>query len=232
MLGLPIEAASEKALSETHWEKAAKTRMGKYLTRLETNFISKAIDLSKPNITFMDVGAEAGRFSLLAAHNTATVVSLDIDPHSLRRLKLKNKQANVICADARKLPLKDQVFDFVLMIEVLDYIPELEAALSECKRTLKPNASCILSFGNKSSLKAKLKELQGKPYRHSYKKVMHSLSKTGFKTQRKMGYSWMLFGRTSENSLVPILARLERVFGLRRVVRYSPWVIMHVTKPL
>ncbi len=41
--------------------------MGKYLTNLETNFISKSIDLTRQNLTVMDVGAEAGRFSLFAA---------------------------------------------------------------------------------------------------------------------------------------------------------------------
>ena len=59
--------------TETHWEFAAKTKMGKYLTNLETDFISKSIDLSRANITIMDVGAEAGRFSLLAANNKANV---------------------------------------------------------------------------------------------------------------------------------------------------------------
>ena len=47
--------------------------MCKYLTNLETDFISKSIDLSQANITIMDVGAEAGRFSLLAANNKANV---------------------------------------------------------------------------------------------------------------------------------------------------------------
>ena len=129
-------------------------------------------------------------------------------------------------------PLKDEAFDAVFMIEVLDYIPELEAALAECKRTLKPNAFCILSFGNKSSLKAKLKAMQGKSYRHSYRKVVQCLSKTGFIVKKKTGYSWLPFGRTSESRFVPVLAGIERVLGLRRVPRFSPWVIMHVTKPL
>ena len=216
---------------ETHWEFAAKTKMGKYLTKLETDFISKSVDLCQENITVMDVGAEAGRFSLLAANTKATVVSLDINSYALKRLKLKNRQVNIIQADARFLPLRDEVFDVVFMIEVLDYIPELEQALREGKRALKPEASCILSFGNKSSLKANLKAMQGKSYRHSYKEALQCLSNAGFLVKRKMGYSWLPFGRTSQSSLVPVLAGLERIFGLRRVVRFSPWVIIHVTKP-
>jgi 2-polyprenyl-3-methyl-5-hydroxy-6-metoxy-1,4-benzoquinol methylase len=217
--------------AETHWEFAAKTRMGKYLTNLETDFISKSIDLSNENITVMDVGAEAGRFSLYAANSKATVVSVDVNSYALKRLKLKNRDVNIIQADARYLPLKEGVFDVVFMIEVLDYIPELQQALAECKRTLKPNASSILSFGNKSSLKARLKAMRGKPYRHSYKEAVQCLSATGFTVKRKMGYSWLPFGRTSQSALVPVLAGLERFFGLRRVVRFSPWVIIHVTKP-
>ena len=218
--------------TETHWEKAAKTRMGKYLTSLETNFISKSIDLSQENIKVMDVGAEAGRFSLLAVDSKATVVSVDINSYALKRLKLKNKQISIIQADARHLPLKDEIFDVVFMIEVLDYIPELNSALAECKRTLKPKASCILSFGNKSSLKAKLKAIHGKSYKHSHNGVIQCLSKTGLIVKRKIGYSWLPFGRISESALVPVAAGIERIFMLRRVVRFSPWVIMHLTKPL
>lgn len=216
---------------ETHWEKAAKTRMGKYLTNLETDFISKSIDLSKENIAVIDVGAEAGRFSLLAANNKTCAVSVDINSYGLKRLKLKTKQVNIIQADARNLPLKDEILDVVFMIEVLDYIPELDQALTECKRILKPNAYSILSFGNKTSLKAKLKSIQRKPYRHSYKEVMQCLTRVGFIAKRKTGYSWLPFGRTSQNRLVAIMAACERIFGLRKIVRFSPWVIIHITKP-
>jgi ubiquinone/menaquinone biosynthesis C-methylase UbiE len=228
-LSSPIKPSIDNQ-EETHWEKAAKTKMGKYLTRVETDFISQSFDVQQENITVMDVGAEAGRFSLFSTKNKATVVSLDIDSYSLKRLKRKNKDVNIILADARKLPLKDEVFDAIFMIEVLDYIPELESAFQECKRTLKPNASCFFSFGNKSSLKAKLKEIRGQSYLHSYKNVMGALSKTGLTAKKKTGYSWLLFGRTSENSLIPALATIERYLGFRRIPRFSPWVIVQMTK--
>jgi len=117
------------------------------------------------------------------------------------------------------------------MIEVLDYIPELALALNECKRTLKPEASCVLSFGNKSSFKAKIKGLKGKSYLHSYNSFVQSLLKTGLVMKAQLGYNWLPFGRISQSGFVPLLAWLERVFGLRKVYRYSPWVMMHVVKP-
>ena len=215
---------------ETHWERAAKTRMGKYLTRMETEFIFKSVKQSQTH-TIMDVGAEAGRFSLIGADKKATVISIDLDSYGLKRLNLKNKTVNAIQADARKIPLKDGTCDAIFMIEVLDYITDLDEALMECYRTLKSNAPLILSFGNKSSFKSQLRELRGKSYKHSYGRVMQSLSKTGFVVVRRMGYNWLPFGRTSESRLIPFLAGLEKLFALRRIPRLSPWVIVHTVKP-
>jgi ubiquinone/menaquinone biosynthesis C-methylase UbiE len=215
--------------TKTHWEKASETHMGKYLTQVETRFIINSIDLPKAN-TIMDVGAEAGRFSQLSKAASTETISLDINSYGLKRLKLKTKNINAIRADARKTPIEDQTFDVIFMIEVLDYIPELDEALAECHRTLKPNASLILSFGNNSSLKAKLREISGKSYQHSYRKVTKALVEAGFLIKKKTGYNWLLFGRMSENRMIPILAKMERLFGLRRIPSLSPWVIIHATK--
>ena len=100
----------------------------------------------------------------------------------------------------------------------------------ECYRTLKVNAPLLLSFGNKSSLKSKLREFRGKSYTHSYKGVIQCLSKTGFVVARKMGYSWLPFGRMSENLLVSFLAIVEKLFVLTRIPSLSPWVLVHAVK--
>jgi ubiquinone/menaquinone biosynthesis C-methylase UbiE len=224
-----VEVPKPDVSTKTHWEKASETHMGKYLTQVETRFIMNSIDLSKAN-TVMDVGAEAGRFSQLSKAASTETISLDINLYGLKRLKLKTKNINAIQADARKTPIEDQTIDVIFMIEVLDYIPELDEALAECHRTLKLNASLILSFGNKSSLKAKLREIRGKSYQHSYRKVTKALIEAGFSIKKKTGYNWLLFGRMSENRLIPILAKMERLFGLRRIPSLSPWVIIHATK--
>jgi ubiquinone/menaquinone biosynthesis C-methylase UbiE len=212
---------------ETHWEKAAKTRMGKYLTQVETNFIQNALNLTQTHV-IMDVGAEAGRFSQLDSN--AETISIDIDSYGLKRLKQKAPSTNVIQADARKIPLKNEALDATTMIEVLDYIPELDQAFSEAFRTLKPDATLIVSFGNKSSLKAKLRKLGGKSYQHSYNNVTQALKKAGFTIKKKTGYNWLLFGRMSQNPLIPFLTKVERLIGLRNIPSQSPWVIVHAVK--
>jgi len=227
----PDLSTSTASIQETHWEMAAKTCMGKYLTDVETAFIKKSVDFSKTELV-LDVGAESGRISLMALNTKTRVVSIDIDCVSLKRLRQRTKQVCVVVADARCLPFKREVFDAVFMVEVLDYIPELEVALNEGNRILKVNSLGILTFGNKSSLKGKMKGLAGNSYSHSYKEVTSGLLKTGFCLTAQLGFNWLPFGRTSSNGLVPYFAWLERVFRLRKLCKYSPWVICHVIKQL
>lgn len=214
---------------ETHWEKAAKTRMGKYLTQVETDFIFNSINPSNIH-ALMDLGSETGRFSSLKLETNARTISIDLDSYGLKRLKLKVKHVNAIQADARKIPVKNEVCDAIVMIEVLDYISDVEAALRECNRTLKLHASLVISFGNKSSLKASLRKMLGKSYRHSYGVVMRLLSQNGFTVKQKLGYSWLPLGRTSENRLIPFLIVIEKLFALRRIPSLSPWVLVCAEK--
>ncbi len=203
--------------------------MGKYLTRLEAAFILRVITISKPGLV-IDVGAEAGRFSLLADKSKASVVGIDVDKYSLRRLKQKNPGVPVVQADARKLPFKNEAFDSALMVEVVDYIPQLCDALSECHRIQKVNSPLVFSFGNQSSLKAKLRSFRGKAYAHSYREVKQCLAKVGFKVDAQMGYNWLPFGRMSQSRLVPFFAGAEKALALRRLPKFSPWVMVKATK--
>jgi ubiquinone/menaquinone biosynthesis C-methylase UbiE len=215
-------------LEETYWEKKNRTKMGIYITNIETQFIFDSKSLKEEGLA-VDVGSGAGRFSLLLAR-FMSVVAVDLDLHALKRLKFKNKNVNVILADARFMPLKHGVVDNILMIELLDCVKESELIMSECSRILKNDGAIFLSFGNKSSIKGKIKSLVGKPYLHSYKEILSILKAKKFKIVRKMGFNWLPFDRISDNSLVSLFAKGERIFGLRKLVRFSPWVIIQAIK--
>jgi ubiquinone/menaquinone biosynthesis C-methylase UbiE len=159
------------------------------------------------------------------------VIAIDIDSHGLKRLRSKNKFIDVVLADATNIPIKANVLDAAFMMEVLDYIPELETVLAECSRILKSGGSLIFSFGNKASLKSKLRELQGRHYMHSYRNVIQSLDKSGLHAAEKEGFNWLPFNRTSENPLIPLFAKIEKSFRLRKVCRFSPWVLVCAVKP-
>ena len=134
---------------ETTWEKAAKTRMGKYLTRIETAFDTDSITGLRLQMS-MDVGGGAGKLSLLEEENCGTVVSIDIDAYGSKRLKLQNIEVNVIQADARNILLKNEIFEAIFMTEVLDYISEAEEVFKECYRTFKPDGLFFLLETNQA----------------------------------------------------------------------------------
>lgn len=168
---------------------------------------------------------------MMAVQRNVNVIAIDIDSHGLKRLRSKNKFVDVVLADATNIPLRANILDAAFMMEVLDYIPELETVLSECSRILKSGGSLVFSFGNKASLKSKLRELHGKHYMHSYRKVVQSVDKSGLQVVKKEGFNWLPFNRTSGNPLIPLLAKIEKLFGLRKICRFSPWVLIYAVKP-
>ncbi|MEJ5326844.1 MAG: class I SAM-dependent methyltransferase [Candidatus Bathyarchaeia archaeon] len=214
---------------ETYWERVNKsTKMGVYLTRVETQFIFASLGLKADGLV-VDVGANAGRFSLPAAE-IMRVVAIDLDLYALKRLRLKTQDVAVVLADARFIPLKNSVADNVIMIELLDYVENSEAPISECARILKDAGAIFLSFGNKSSLKGRIKGFSGKSYRYSYQDILRVLKAEKFKIVEKMGFNWLPFGRDSNNPAIYLFAKGERILGLRKLARFSPWVIIQAVK--
>ena len=61
----------------------------------------------------------------------------------------------------------------------------------------------------------------------SHGEIIKGLRKAGFKLVRKEGFTWLLFSRTSENFLVPLSAKMERLLRLRKMPSISPWVMVH-----
>lgn len=51
-----------------------------------------------------------------------------------------------VCSDALSLPFNSGVFDFVLMTEVIEHLPDAAAALHEVRRVLKPSGCLLLTW--------------------------------------------------------------------------------------
>ncbi|OGM05327.1 hypothetical protein A2715_05625 [Candidatus Woesebacteria bacterium RIFCSPHIGHO2_01_FULL_39_32] len=72
---------------------------------------------------------------------------VDIAPKSIQQLKKKYPYWNFSIGDAKKLPFKNNLFDCVIVSEVLEHIPPKYTfkALSEVQRVLKHNGKLIIS---------------------------------------------------------------------------------------
>jgi ubiquinone/menaquinone biosynthesis C-methylase UbiE len=94
--------------------------------------------------TIVDIGGGTGRLALPLARAGKGVISIDISEGMLRRSREKARVAGVAqqilfaMADAGALPLRDAVGDVVVCYGTLHHLPDPEAAIRECARTLKP----------------------------------------------------------------------------------------------
>ena len=92
----------------------------------------------------LDIGCNRGRFlqSVRDLNKNCELYGVDIDP-KIKNLKIENCSFHV--CGVEKLPFEDKYFDNVFALSTLEHIPELDYAVKEISRILKPEGSVILS---------------------------------------------------------------------------------------
>ena len=104
----------------------------------------------------LDMGCGGGIDSAEFARNGALVTSADFSQTSVETTRNLLKEAdlpvNVVRADATNLQFDDNTFDCVYSFGVLHHIPNVEKALSEIKRVLKPGGRIMAMLYHKDSL--------------------------------------------------------------------------------
>lgn len=105
----------------------------------------------QPSMNILEVGAGPAVFSEgirdLGAHYTAVDLSWD----NLKAGKKRVKALAAVVADATKLPLQSDYFDGAISLGCLEYIPQMNIAIQELGRLVKPSGLVIASFANKAS---------------------------------------------------------------------------------
>jgi SAM-dependent methyltransferase len=103
----------------------------------------------------LEIGAGTGYFSLnlLQSGAISRVTCSDISPGMLETLSANadrlGLEVQTVVADAQALPLPDESFDLVFGHAVLHHVPDLAAALGECRRVLRPGG--YLAFAGEPS---------------------------------------------------------------------------------
>ena len=110
-----------------------------------------------PSTTVIDVGCGAGRHAFEAYRRGANVVAFDRDAAELRsvdaimRAMAENGEAPaaasaaVVHGDALSLPYNDETFDCVIASEILEHVPQDDAAIAELIRVLKVGGTLAVS---------------------------------------------------------------------------------------
>ncbi|MEB3981477.1 methyltransferase domain-containing protein [Mycobacterium sp. 663a-19] len=110
-----------------------------------------------PSTKVIDVGCGAGRHAFEAYRRGADVVAFDRDESELRSVDTilramaeageapATASASVVAGDALSLPYADEMFDCVIASEILEHIPEDDAAIAELIRVLKVGGTLVVS---------------------------------------------------------------------------------------
>ncbi|MDD1666142.1 MAG: methyltransferase domain-containing protein [Methanomicrobiales archaeon] len=131
------------------WERHARTQYDSYTgTKIseERFFHETGWDRDLRGKTLLEAGSGSGRFTEIAAATGATVVSLDSSTAVEANYASNGACPNVLIvqADLHHLPLKENSFDRVLCIGVLQHTPDVQAAFLTLARYVKPGGRlCI-----------------------------------------------------------------------------------------
>ena len=95
----------------------------------------------KPDSKVLEIGAARGLNHLCHPNYIGIEYSYDAVRIAAERFEGK---ANVIQGDATKLSIEDESIDFLFTFATLEHIPNIEQALNEIKRVLKPDGIALL----------------------------------------------------------------------------------------
>jgi SAM-dependent methyltransferase len=100
--------------------------------------------------SLLEIGAGSGRLLAALAERGWDVTGIDAAPRMLELARARVPAAKLDVARAEELPFEDGAFDVVVAIGVLEFA-DLEAALRELVRVLRPGGRAVLGFRNGSA---------------------------------------------------------------------------------
>ena len=221
----------------SHWESAALTRWGRYITNIEQPVLFQAARIiGQPGVLF-DFGCGEGRWTSMLREQGWQAVCGDVDQLALAKCATRNPGCHCVTLTMgdNRFPLEDASVDVVLCIEVPGV---LESAWfrQEVARVLKPGGVLMGVFHNRCSarglFRAAADRLRGQYcyYQLGFRPWTSLLRQAGLEIIQAEGLCWFPFGRLSNSMLIPPSISFERAMGLRTLPALSPWVVFIAQK--
>jgi len=106
------------------------------------NFVDTNINKKDKGKRALDVGCGYGEYIQLLSKKGLNVKGIDVDKKAIRG------QENVIYSHAEKIPFKNENFDIITCIDVLEHVDDYEKSIKEIRRILKKGGKLILTVPN------------------------------------------------------------------------------------
>lgn len=122
-------------LAEQWWDQGGEFAALHWLAEARARLLPRAT----PGAVLVDVACGGG----LMASYTAGFRHIGVDITASALVEARRHGVEVVQGDVTALPLADAVADVVLAGEILEHVADLEAAVGECARVLRPDGTLV-----------------------------------------------------------------------------------------
>ena len=143
---------------------------------------------NKSNLKILDIGCGTGETLSFLNNHLSHPDLYGVDSSSVAVEYAKSRgHKQILKVEADMLPFKDDTFDYVLLLDVLEHIKDDSSVLSEAKRVLKRNGKIIMTVPALQFLWSEHDAQQGH-YRRYVRRKVKSLAKKTKMTIEKISY--------------------------------------------
>lgn len=209
--------------------------------------------LPKRMTSFADIGGGYGRLANEYLKRARKVYLFDYSKSELKQAKeIYGDKIETKAGDIYKLPFKDNELDGLMMVRVTHHLKELDKAISELYRVLKPGGVAVIEVANKRTLpkmaryitrKSKVNPFDKKVanyteiskdgfYNYHPKYVEEIFDKVGFKREKVLSVSNFRSRKLKKVFGTKNLVKMEnKAQSVLAPVRFAPSIYYKLRKP-
>ena len=182
------------------------------------NFVVK--NCKKNFLTTLEIGSGIGehlKYEKLQPKQNKNYYALDKRKNILKQLKIENPKIKTIQGDCqKKINFKNNYFDRVIAIHVLEHLPNLPKAINEVHRLLKKNGEFLIVIPCEGSL--------------AYSLARKISAERLFKKRYKMSYDWFIKSEhiNLPNEIITLLKKKFRITKKSFFPTYLPLIFCNL----